>query len=55
MLGSRNCSDRAAFGAVLARHDYLGDEQAAMVTRLTTGGERVITVAAFRGPARRRP
>jgi conjugative relaxase-like TrwC/TraI family protein len=39
----------ATLAAVLARHDYLGDEQAAMVARLTTGGERVITVAALPG------
>ena len=34
---------------VLDRHRYLGDEQAEMVSRLTTGGERVITVAALPG------
>jgi conjugative relaxase-like TrwC/TraI family protein len=41
--------DRATLAAVLERHHYLSDEQAAMVTRLTTGGERVIAVAALPG------
>ncbi|HVX32148.1 MAG TPA: MobF family relaxase [Solirubrobacterales bacterium] len=41
--------EEATLAAVLARHDYLGDEQAAMVARLTTGGERVIAVAALPG------
>jgi conjugative relaxase-like TrwC/TraI family protein len=41
--------DRPTLAAVLARHDYLGDEQAEMVRRLTTGGERIITVAALPG------
>ncbi len=41
--------DRATLAAVLERHHYLSDEQAAMVTRLTTGGERVVAVAALPG------
>lgn len=41
--------DAATLAAVLSRHHYLGDEQAEMVRRLTTGGERVITVAALPG------
>jgi conjugative relaxase-like TrwC/TraI family protein len=41
--------DQPTLAAVLARHRYLGDEQAEMVRRLTTGGERVVTVAALPG------
>ncbi|HET9186212.1 MAG TPA: MobF family relaxase, partial [Solirubrobacterales bacterium] len=41
--------DEATLAAVLARHRYLGAEQADMVRRLTTGGERVVTVAALPG------
>lgn len=41
--------DAETLAAVLARHRYLGAEQAEMVSRLTTGGERVITVAALPG------
>lgn len=35
--------------AVLDRHDYLGADQREMVIRLTTGGERIIPVAALPG------
>lgn len=35
--------------SVLARHDYLGTDQRAMVARLLTGGERVVPVAALPG------
>jgi conjugative relaxase-like TrwC/TraI family protein len=35
--------------AVLGRHPYLSDEQAEMVRRITTGGERIVTVAARPG------
>jgi conjugative relaxase-like TrwC/TraI family protein len=41
--------DPATLAAVLARHRYLSAEQAEMVARLTSGGERVITVAALPG------
>lgn len=41
--------DGATLAAVLARHRYLSDEQVAMVRRLTTGGERIIAVAALPG------
>jgi conjugative relaxase-like TrwC/TraI family protein len=41
--------DGATLAAVLARHHYLADEQAEMVRRLVTGGERVIAVAARPG------
>ena len=41
--------DEATLAAVLARHRYLGDEQTEMVRRLTSGGERVVTVAALPG------
>jgi conjugative relaxase-like TrwC/TraI family protein len=41
--------DEAVLAAVLARHRYLGDEQVQMVRRLTTGGERIVTVAALPG------
>jgi conjugative relaxase-like TrwC/TraI family protein len=35
--------------AVLARHPYLGEDQAQMVRRLTDGGERIVPVAARPG------
>ena len=35
--------------AVLDRHAYLGDDQRELVIRLTTGGERVVPVAALPG------
>ena len=35
--------------AVLARHPYLGADQAEMVRRLTQGGERIVPVAALPG------
>jgi conjugative relaxase-like TrwC/TraI family protein len=41
--------DRATVDAVLAHHNYLGSDQRDMVLRLTTGGERVIAVAAWPG------
>lgn len=41
--------DRAVLNRVLARHEYLGPDQREMVVRLTTGGERVIAVAARPG------
>ncbi len=41
--------DEATLAAVLARHRYLGAEQAEMVRRLTTGGERIVAVAALPG------
>jgi conjugative relaxase-like TrwC/TraI family protein len=41
--------NESALAAVLARHRYLGDEQVQMVRRLTTGGERIVTVAALPG------
>ena len=41
--------DGPTLAAVLDRHHYLSDEQAAMVARLTTGGERVVAVAALPG------
>jgi conjugative relaxase-like TrwC/TraI family protein len=41
--------EEPTLAAVLARHSYLGSEQVEMVRRLTTGGERVITVAALPG------
>jgi conjugative relaxase-like TrwC/TraI family protein len=41
--------DAATLAAVLDRHHYLGDEQAGMVRRLTTGGERIVTVSALPG------
>jgi len=40
---------RARVEAVLAEHAYLGADQRAMVIRLTTGGERVLPVAAIPG------
>jgi conjugative relaxase-like TrwC/TraI family protein len=41
--------DGATLAAVLDRHRYLSAEQVEMVTRLTTGGERVVAVAARPG------
>lgn len=41
--------DESTLAAVLARHRYLSAEQVAMVRRLTTGGERIVTVAALPG------
>jgi conjugative relaxase-like TrwC/TraI family protein len=41
--------DGPTLAAVLARHRYLSAEQAQMVRRLTTGGERVVAVAALPG------
>jgi len=41
--------DDAVIEGVLARHSYLSAEQAQMVSRLTTGGERIVTVAALPG------
>lgn len=41
--------DGATLAAVLDRHSYLSDEQKAMVARLTTGGERIVAVAALPG------
>ena len=41
--------DETTLAAVLARHIYLGNEQVEMVRRLTTDGERIITVAALPG------
>jgi conjugative relaxase-like TrwC/TraI family protein len=39
----------AILARVLSRHPYLSDEQAEMVRRITTGGERIVTVAARPG------
>jgi len=41
--------DEAALGKALDSHRYLSDEQVEMVRRLTTGGERIVTVAARPG------
>ncbi len=41
--------NEATLAGVLARHRYLSAEQAEMVRRLTTGGERLICVAALPG------
>ncbi len=41
--------DSATLAAVLDRHDYLSQQQVEMVRRLTTGGERVVAVAALPG------
>lgn len=41
--------DEPTLAAVLARHRYLSAEQAEMVRRLTTGGERIVAVAALPG------
>jgi conjugative relaxase-like TrwC/TraI family protein len=40
---------RSTLTAVLDLHDYLGADQREMVVRLTTGGERVVPVAALPG------
>lgn len=42
-------ADHALVARVLGKHDYLGDDQRAMVVRLTTGGERIVAVAALPG------
>jgi conjugative relaxase-like TrwC/TraI family protein len=39
----------SALAAGLERHRYLGSDQAEMVRRLTTGGERIVPVAALPG------
>ncbi len=41
--------DPSVLAGVLERHRYLSAEQAEMVRRLTTGGERIIAVAALPG------
>jgi conjugative relaxase-like TrwC/TraI family protein len=41
--------DGATLSAVLDRHRYLSAEQTEMVRRLTTGGERIVAVAALPG------
>ena len=41
--------DESVLGSVLARHPYLSAEQVAMVKRITTGGERIVAVAARPG------
>lgn len=41
--------DGATLAGVLDRHRYLSDQQVEMVRRLTTGGERVVAVAALPG------
>jgi hypothetical protein len=41
--------DRATLSAVLERHRYLSAEQVEMVRRLSTGGERIVAVAALPG------
>ncbi|HEX6688919.1 MAG TPA: MobF family relaxase, partial [Solirubrobacterales bacterium] len=41
--------DDATLAAVLDRHRYLSGEQKEMVRRLTTGGERIVAVAALPG------
>ena len=41
--------EEATLRIVLARHPYLSEEQVAMVRRLTTGGDRIVTVAALPG------
>jgi conjugative relaxase-like TrwC/TraI family protein len=41
--------DGPTLAAVLDRHRYLSDQQTAMVRRLTTGGERIVAVAALPG------
>ena len=45
----RRWSTSATLAAVLDRHRYLSGEQVEMVRRLTTGGERVVAVAALPG------
>ena len=47
--GRRRVVDEATLAAVLARHSYLSAEQAEMVRRLTSGGERIVAVAALPG------
>ena len=42
-------ADLALVAPVLERHSYLGDDQRALVVRLTTGGERIVPVAAWPG------
>lgn len=42
-------ADLALVARVLDQHAYLGDDQRAMVFRLTTGGERIAPVAALPG------
>ena len=42
-------ADEAVVARVLDRHAYLGEDQRAMAVRLTTGGERVVAVAARPG------
>lgn len=41
--------DGDTLAAVLDQHRYLSDQQAEMVRRLTTGGERIVAVAALPG------
>ncbi|HWW66542.1 MAG TPA: MobF family relaxase [Solirubrobacterales bacterium] len=41
--------DGATLAAVLDRHRYLSEQQVEMVRRLTTGGERIVAVAALPG------
>ena len=41
--------DGATLAAVLDRHRYLSDQQVEMVRCLTTGGERIVAVAALPG------
>lgn len=41
--------DESVLSAVLERHRYLSAEQAQMVRRLATGGERIVAVAALPG------
>lgn len=41
--------DDSVLAAILARHRYLSAEQAEMVRRITTGSERIITIAARPG------
>jgi conjugative relaxase-like TrwC/TraI family protein len=42
-------ADLALVARVLDQHPYLGDDQRAMIVRLTTGGERIAPVAALPG------
>lgn len=42
-------AELAIVARVLDRHDYLGEDQRSMVIRLTTGGERIVPVAARPG------
>jgi conjugative relaxase-like TrwC/TraI family protein len=41
--------DRQTLAAVLERHHYLGADQREMLTRLLSGGERIVAVAALPG------